>query len=438
MVALLDDLGRRLVADVRVERRADRRATTRRRPGSRSTSASMPATQRSANSRRHVGQQPDRLEQVAGDHRQVHVELEVALATRRRRRRRRCRSPARATWVTASGMTGFTLPGMIDEPGCRSGRRISARPVRGPLPIQRRSLAILTSATASVAQLARQPRPARRARPGRRSGRGASVSGRPSVARRAGRSTAAGEAGFGALRPVPTAVPPSGSSPTRGQRVARAARSPSLDLRGVAAELLAERDRRGVHQVGAARPSRPSANSRCLAPQRAGAGARAPGSRSSTIAIGRGEVDGRREHVVGRLRGVDVVVGVHRPAEPLATPGWRAPRSRSCSSDVPEPVWNTSIGNWSSHCARAPPRPRRRGSPSATSSASTPSSALTVAAAPLIEASAPISARSIAHARRSGSSRPPAGSARPTGRAAGTRTSPIVSCSMRNSSVVGA
>ena len=54
------------------------------------------------------------------------------------------------TWVTTSAITGFTLPGMIDEPGCRSGRRISARPVRGPLPIQRRSLAILTSDTASV------------------------------------------------------------------------------------------------------------------------------------------------------------------------------------------------------------------------------------------------------------------------------------------------
>ena len=47
------------------------------------------------------------------------------------------------TWETASGMTGLTLPGMIDEPGCRSGMRISARPVRGPLPIQRRSLAHL-------------------------------------------------------------------------------------------------------------------------------------------------------------------------------------------------------------------------------------------------------------------------------------------------------
>ena len=51
------------------------------------------------------------------------------------------------TWAltmhTASGITGFTLPGMIDEPGCRSGMLISRSPARGPEPIQRRSLAIL-------------------------------------------------------------------------------------------------------------------------------------------------------------------------------------------------------------------------------------------------------------------------------------------------------
>ena len=58
-----------------------------------------------------------------------------------------------ATWVTASARTGFTLPGMIDEPGCRSGMRISASPVRGPEPIQRMSLAIFVSETATVRQL---------------------------------------------------------------------------------------------------------------------------------------------------------------------------------------------------------------------------------------------------------------------------------------------
>ncbi|CKQ15644.1 Uncharacterised protein [Mycobacterium tuberculosis] len=55
-----------------------------------------------------------------------------------------------ATCVTASGRTGFTFPGMIELPGCRSGSWISARPVNGPDPIQRMSLAILVSDTAIV------------------------------------------------------------------------------------------------------------------------------------------------------------------------------------------------------------------------------------------------------------------------------------------------
>ncbi len=54
------------------------------------------------------------------------------------------------TCVTTSAMTGLTLPGMIDDPGWRSGSRISASPVRGPLAIQRRSFAILMSDTAST------------------------------------------------------------------------------------------------------------------------------------------------------------------------------------------------------------------------------------------------------------------------------------------------
>src|SRR5690625_6998565 len=47
-------------------------------------------------------------------------------------------------------MTGLTLPGMIEEPGCRSGIAISPRPVLGPEPIQRRSLQILVTDTAMV------------------------------------------------------------------------------------------------------------------------------------------------------------------------------------------------------------------------------------------------------------------------------------------------
>ena len=52
------------------------------------------------------------------------------------------------TWFTTSGMTGFTLPGMIDEPGCIAGRLISPNPARGPELNSRRSLQIFDSLTA--------------------------------------------------------------------------------------------------------------------------------------------------------------------------------------------------------------------------------------------------------------------------------------------------
>ena len=49
----------------------------------------------------------------------------------------------------ASHCVGFTLPGMIDEPGSFSGRISSPSPARGPEPSQRMSLAIFASGTAS-------------------------------------------------------------------------------------------------------------------------------------------------------------------------------------------------------------------------------------------------------------------------------------------------
>ena len=55
-----------------------------------------------------------------------------------------------ATCIIISEMTGFTLPGMIELPGWSEGSVISAMPVRGPLDIQRRSLAILKRETATV------------------------------------------------------------------------------------------------------------------------------------------------------------------------------------------------------------------------------------------------------------------------------------------------
>ena len=99
--------------------------------------------------------------------------------------------------------------------------------------------------------------------------------------------------------------------------------------------------------------------------------------------------------------------------------------------DVPDPVWNTSIGK----CASWSPRATSAAASwiaSASEGSSTPSWPLTVAATPLIEARAPISSRSIGMpeigkfctarcvwARHKAS--------------AGTCTSPIESCSVRKS-----
>ena len=120
-----------------------------------------------------------------------------------------------ATCATVSHSTGLTLPGMIDDPGCRSGRCTSASPVMGPDPIQRMSLAILVSETATV-----RSAPDSSTRPSR-----AAWASNGSTARRSSSrpvrerssSTTAEPNPSGALRPVPAAVPPIGNSPTRGR-----------------------------------------------------------------------------------------------------------------------------------------------------------------------------------------------------------------------------
>ena len=62
-----------------------------------------------------------------------------------------CRPIACAqTMHSASGITGLTLPGMIELPGCSAGNSISPRPASGPEFIQRRSLPTFISATASA------------------------------------------------------------------------------------------------------------------------------------------------------------------------------------------------------------------------------------------------------------------------------------------------
>ena len=110
----------------------------------------MPRAQRSSNERMRVGEELDRLQRVVQHHRLVDVQLEVALRAARTPPRCRCRTPARATIVSASLCVGLILPGMIDEPGSLSGMRDPPKPARGPLAYQRTSLAIFIATCRSV------------------------------------------------------------------------------------------------------------------------------------------------------------------------------------------------------------------------------------------------------------------------------------------------
>ena len=145
-------------------------------------------------------------------------------------------------------MTGLTLPGMIEEPFWSSGSRISARPARGPEPISARSLPILISETARTfsapGQLDERVAVGLRLEAvGRRRDLEAAVAGEllADAVGELGVGVDAG-AGRGAAErdlpdPAERAADPLGAEP---------------DLGGEAGELLAERDRDGVHQVGAA------------------------------------------------------------------------------------------------------------------------------------------------------------------------------------------
>ena len=55
-----------------------------------------------------------------------------------------------AAWDITSGITGFTLPGRMEEPFCFAGRLISWKPQRGPEDIRRKSFAILEQEIAQV------------------------------------------------------------------------------------------------------------------------------------------------------------------------------------------------------------------------------------------------------------------------------------------------
>ena len=54
-----------------------------------------------------------------------------------------------AIWLTTSGITGLTFPGMMEEPACMAGRLISPSPARGPEDSRRKSLQVFESLTAT-------------------------------------------------------------------------------------------------------------------------------------------------------------------------------------------------------------------------------------------------------------------------------------------------
>ena len=127
-----------------------------------------------------------------------------------------------------------------------------------------------------------------------------------------------GVARVGALMPVPIAVAPRltrGAAPTSSR--SRAMSSVERACEGV--ELLAERHRHRVLQLGAAHLEH-VANSTRLGRKRVGQLARAPAS-SGAVAEDDRELHRGRVGVVGRLRQVDVVVRVQRArSRPCAWP----------------------------------------------------------------------------------------------------------------------
>ena len=184
-----------------------------------------------------------------------------------------------ATCVTDSQITGFTLPGMIEEPGWRAGRRSSPSPQRGPEASRRMSLAILKSDTAMVRSAPLASTAASRAACASKWS-AASRNARP-VARERSAIARSGKPA-GRFRPVPTAVPPSASSAS-ASLAASARRGAELDLPRPAADFLGDAQRRRVHQVGAP-DLHHVVEGRGLAPRDNRAAARSAGSRSRWIA----------------------------------------------------------------------------------------------------------------------------------------------------------
>ena len=141
--------------------------------------------------------------------------------------------------------------------------------------------------------------------------------------------------------PVPTAVPPTGNSSSASTAVAGPV-DRQLQLPGQAADLLAERQRRGVGQMRAADLENllPRGGLFAPAPRRIVQG----GDEPLVDRHGRGHVNRRGKHVVRALAHVDVVVGMDRLLGAKRSPPASSIARLAITSlafmllDVPEPV----------------------------------------------------------------------------------------------------
>ncbi len=288
------------------------------------------------------------------------------------------------TMRAASGITGFTLPGMIDEPGWSAGSWISPIPPFGPDARRRRSFAILAREPAAVRVAAESAASVSRkacCSKGTRAGRSSTL-----VLAAIAASARAGSSGW-RFRPVPTAVPPSGTS--RRSSLARSMRA--SPRRHAAAHPDNSWPRRtGTASTRCVRPSFTTWSSSFAFASRAPASAERPGAVSaSTVRIA------ARWSAVGKTS---------FELWPLLTWsfGWTRVPPRSAFArfamtsfafmfdEVPLPVWKTSTGNWAScwpeatsraacSMARASSAPRRPSAPLATAHAAliSPSAAIT-------------------------------------------------------------
>ncbi len=167
----------------------------------------------------------------------------------------------------------------------------------------------------------------------------------------------------GALRPVPTAVPPWASCISLG-RVCLDALDAVGDLLGIAGKFLAQGERRGVLGMGAADLDDvlPGLG---LVVQRV---VQMLQRRDQPVLdlLRAGDVHGGGIGVVGRLAHIDVIVGMDRLlASPSPRPasrwrGWRSPHWRSCWTGCPSRSARPPAGNDRPACRRSLPGRRRR------------------------------------------------------------------------------